>query len=349
VIIVPGLPGTHLGRRGFPFDDVIWLDFAAIHAGRLSELAFDTSSAPLDVLDVLDVVYLQLILRLRVAGYHVVVHPFDWRRPLAELGLELSARIHAQPGEVHVVAHSFGGLVTRAAIAVGAPKLGKVIMLAVPNQGTFAAVQGFRGNHWLLRLISAIEPQRTPHQLAEGVFSTWPSVYEQLPTRSLFDEIDLYDPRTWPSSGPAPRPELLAAAKEAQAWIRGVAGQFLVIAGYGVATVDRVALEPGEPGGFRYFQTDGGDGWATSRSARLDGYPCWHVQSGHIGMPNHPLVLSAVEDLLARGETDRLLDAPPPPRELPPLSDFDRPADPFGGRRGHEISLADVHDALNQV
>ena len=338
VLIVPGLPGSELGKGGHK----LWLDFAAVRGGRLLELAYDPGAPPLEVMGVFDLIYLQIQLRLRLRGYDVAVHPFDWRRPLPELGAELAVRLAAAGRQVHVVAHSMGGLVTRAATILGAPNLGKVILLGTPNHGSFTVVQGIRGRHWLLHLLSAVDAVHSADDLATGAFATWPSVYAQLPAGG---DLDLLDPRSWPSLGPRPQLDLLQGAPGVQEWLAGSRGQFHVIAGHGRATVDGVRRGDG---GFVYLQSDGGDGWVPTRLARLDDCPCYFAASGHILMPNDEAVIVAVEDLLARGESD-LPQAPPPPRALAPTSDRTPPPSPFGGRVGHDITEADVVDALTNL
>ena len=342
VLIVPGLPGSELGRGG----EKVWCDFAAIREGRLLELAYQPGAPPLDALDAFDLIYLQLRLRLRLHGHDVAIHPFDWRRPLAELGAELAARITAEERVVHVVAHSVGGLVTRAATVVGAPNLGKVIMLGTPNGGTFAAVQGIRGKHWMLHVLSAIDAQHTAAELAAGAFATWPSIYAQLPARGELGDLDLYHPSSWPDDGPRPDPDLLQAAPAVQEWLARSRGQFYVIAGYGLPTIERITRRGA---GFEYVQSDGGDGWVPVRMARLDGHPCYHARCGHIGMPNHDSIIRAVEDILARGETDLPRALPSASRDLPPSFDDTVHAAPFGGRLGHDIADEDILAAFTNL
>jgi pimeloyl-ACP methyl ester carboxylesterase len=346
VIIVPGLPGTTLGTPAFPVDDVVWFDPLGAFRGRLLELAVEPTSPPLSALGTLDAGYLQLTLRLRRAGYDVEVHPFDWRLSLDQLGVELARRIAAREGEVHLVAHSFGGLVARAALVAGAPRVGKVILLGTPNHGTFAPVQGIRGTHWLIRVLSALDAEHTPHQLAERVFASFPSVYEQLPTRRVFAGFDLYDPASWPGGGCLPRPGLLQRAPAIQERLTTARGRFVVIAGTGVPTIDHVEARGGV---FRYQGSTGGDGWVPARFAVLDDAPRYFVHASHLGMTNHGAVIDAVEDLLAGDATGRLPASAPPGTPVPDQSDADLPLPPFGGRKGSGLTAADLEALIEQL
>ena len=339
VLIVPGLPGTTLGRRGRVIDDTVW--FCPEIPGRLVELAVEPGAPPLEPLTVMPAIYGQLKLRLVLAGYDVDDHPFDWRKSLDELGAQLAVRLAAEEGEVQLVAHSFGGLVCRAAIAAGALNVGKVIMLGTPNHGSWATVQGLRGRHWLLRALAELQVARTAEDLATQIFNTFPSVYDQLPTRAMGGAVDLYDPEAWPVTGPRPRAELLARAPGVQDWVAQARGRFTVIAGHGVPTVERVEKN-GEV--FRYGRTTDGDGWVTARGAALDDAPCYFTTAAHLAMTNDGTVLSAVVDLLAH-DTTALLPVSRP--EGAPLADQVDAAP--GEHQDADLDSAELRDAVEQV
>jgi len=339
VIIVPGLGGSALRVGG----QDLWLDVEAIREGLLVELAYDPMAPALKTAGAIDTIYLQLRLRLQLLGYDVVVHAYDWRRRIEDLGAELAARIAiVGPGRpVHVVAHSMGGLVARAAAALGAASsLSKLILLGTPNGGTYAAAQGIRGTHWVLRALSVIDSRNSASALATGVFNTWPSVYQQLPREG---EVDFFDPRGWPQQGPQPRADLLRSSR----WSRdGLVGDHVdthSIVGHGWATVDGAKLGSR---GFEYLQSDGGDGLVPASLAALNGYPSYFVPSGHIMMPNYQDVVDAVESLLDRGECDL-------PRVMPPVkrlaSSSDEAPFPLLGRAGHDVTLADLYDAISNA
>src|SRR5688572_2733827 len=118
VYLVPGIMGSILGlRRRAPFpDDILWIDPVDIIFGRLTTLALPGKAAVVP-LGVVLYTYLKLKLLLRAAGIDAVFHHYDWRLGIDELGRELAERLRNDSAPaIMVVAHSLGGLVSRAAL-----------------------------------------------------------------------------------------------------------------------------------------------------------------------------------------------------------------------------------------
>lgn len=354
VLIVPALPGSELGRPAGGRADVVWFDVESIRQGRLVELAADATGAPLAPVGVAEPAYLQMILRLRLAGYDVATHPYDWRRSVRALGEELAARIRDEGREVHLVAHSFGGLVARAALLSGAPRVGKVIMVGTPHHGSFEVIQGLRGTHWVMHLLGAIDGKYTAQQLAERVFATWPSIYEALPDRRAPGALDVFDPGAWPRSGIAPHDDLLSAAVESRAWLDQPIPPpsarnpptLYSIAGYGLPTCQRAEVRDDV---FHYHRSDAGDGLVATDRATLEGHPRYYARCAHIGMANHDDVIAAVEDILETGRTGRLPTAPPAASVAAMLREDEVVEPPFDGLRGDQLDLSDLRDGFNEL
>ena len=306
VLIVPGIMGSQLGfDRPAPLPpDLLWVDAADISAGRLRALRMD-AAAPIRAMGVVLFTYLRLRLHLVASGFDVACVDYDWRLGIDVLGKQLAQRIEAEPhGNVHLVAHSMGGLVSRAAMSLPARrKVQQFVLLGSPNEGSFAGVQAVRGTYPVVRKLARLDARTSAEQLAEDVFNTFPSLYHLLPPPAHTHPIDLFDAAQWPRQGPRPRPELLHAAREGRAGLAKANERWSVVVGTGQPTVTGIEQVADD---FVYTVTPHGDGTIPVVSARLTGAHTYYVACAHSELTRDPLVASAVADILKSGATRRL-------------------------------------------
>jgi len=308
VFVVPGIMGSQLGlRRTAPLpNDILWLDPIDIELGRLSALRVP-GTAPIVSLGAMLWSYLRTKLHLRAAGFAAVFHDYDWRLGVDELGRALAERLRAEaPNPVMIVAHSLGGLVARAALRT-APMahVSRVVLLGVPNFGSFAPVQALRGTYAVVRKLARLVKTDTAEVLARDVFNTFPSLYHMIPHASRHGGPDLFDASQWPQSDPRPRAELLAAARTLPSALAPADERFSVIVGVGQETVTAVSRRNDE---FVYTITRRGDGTVPAISAQLPGANTYYARTAHSDLTREPAVATAVIDLLRKGRTRRLSD-----------------------------------------
>jgi pimeloyl-ACP methyl ester carboxylesterase len=307
VLIIPGIMGSQLGfERPAPLPpDLLWVDPVDIGAGRLRALRVE-EAAPIHAMGVVLFSYLRLRLQLAASGFDVACVDYDWRFGVDELGRQLAQRIEAEPhAQVHLVAHSMGGLVSRAALSLPVRhKVRQVVLLGVPNEGSFACVQAIRGTYPVVRKLARLDARASAEQLAQEVFNTFPSLYHLLPTSARTHPIDLFDANQWPQHGPRPRPELLRAARESRACLDCAHAHYSVVAGTGQPTVTGVERE-GED--FVYTVTRHGDGTIPTVSAKLEGARHYYMACAHGDLTRDPLVANAIADILKSGATRRLV------------------------------------------
>lgn len=347
VLILPGIMGSKLGYPVdiSPLDDVIWLNPLAIAQGRLSQLNLSSGGTgkPIKALGVLLYTYLSLKLRLRIAGFDADFHPYDWRMSLPELGKDLADRIVSEQREVSIVAHSMGGLVTRACFAHQPTKLKRVVMLGTPNFGSYAPVQAFRGKNGTVEKVALLDLKHSSAELSR-IFATFPGLLEMIPAPSPVPQIDLFDPAKWPVQGEKPSAAALAAAKAAQSTLplSGKGVDMIVVAGVNEPTVvdaqlDRVTDE------LVYMVSDDGDGTVPLNRCVLNEARTYYVEGEHGSLPGHREIQRALPELLTTGQTSGLSSTRPARRSRGGPT-FVREAE-LGmrvARRGAGIAASDV-------
>jgi pimeloyl-ACP methyl ester carboxylesterase len=312
VIVVPGIMGSQLGLLRKPPlpNDVLWVDPIDIQLGRLATLRVPR---PADTKPVANIVslgvviysYLRLKLQLRAAGFAAAFHDYDWRLGVDELGRSFAERLRDEPCErLAIVAHSMGGLVSRAAVVLpGAERVQRVILLGTPNYGSFATIQALRGTYAVVRKLARLANEVSAEALAGEVFNTFPSLYHMLPAAHASDGTDLFDPAIWPASGPQPDPDLLEHARTVQGGLAQPDSRFACIVGIGQETVTSVRRRNDD---FVYTITRHGDGTVPAISAALPGAPVHYAPVAHSDLTRDPVVAAAVVDLLSKGTTQRL-------------------------------------------
>jgi len=305
VFVLPGIMGSQLGthRRVPQPNDILWLDPVDIGFGKLMTLEM-SAGVPIVSLGVMLYTHLKLKLFLRSAGYDAVFYDYDWRLGVDELGLQLAERLRAEQGKIAIVAHSMGGLVARAALALaGTEKVERFIMLGTPNFGSFAPVQALRGTYAVVRKIARLDMRNSAETLAEKIFSTFPSLYHLLPPTGHSGATDLFDPSQWPRFGPRPRVDLLESARALERMLAPPDSRFAVIVGVNQETVTSVDREHDD---FVYTITRYGDGTVPTACAVLPGARTYFTQVSHSELTRDRKVADAVGDLLRSGETRRL-------------------------------------------
>src|SRR3984893_11118829 len=306
VFVVPGIMGSQLGLKRQPPlpHDILWLDPIDIGIGRLSSLHM-SAGVPIVPLGVVLYSYFRLKLNLRASGFAPVLYDYDWRLGVDQLGAALAERIRNEEADrIMIVAHSMGGLVSRAALAQpGMIKVERLVLLGTPNFGSFAPLQALRGTYSVVRKIARLASRGSPESLAGRIFNTFPSLYHMLPNGQCNGSADLFDPAEWPRSGPRPNRALLRDARDIQSKLVQADERISVVVGVGQETVTAVAKRRAD---FVYTITRHGDGTVPAVSAGLPGARNHYTLAAHSDLTRDPIVAAAVADLLHTGETEHL-------------------------------------------
>lgn len=351
VVVIPGIMGSELTHYRGGDGDRIWLNLPRVALGRLSRLRLSADGrsefAPDDdcqATGILKRYYGELLLTLAV-HWTVRTFWFDWRKDINTAADALAAQLSAWFGDdtpVHIVAHSMGGLVARTFIARHAERWhgmwdagdagggrpgergGRLLMLGTPNYGSYASVQTLTGLEGTLRKLDLLDLSHDHSELQE-IVNSFVGVYQMLPAPAKVPSAaSLYDPLTY-GDLPVSR-DHLDSARAYHDVLRDVIDpdRMIYIAGYDQPTFNNVVVDPatGLPDvrdSEAYGVTRDGDGRVPHDLGRLktaseDDVPTYYLVEQHGDLPRNGDFLSSVDELLAAGQTERLIDSLPTDR-----------------------------------
>ena len=211
LIFLPGIMGSQLNSR--TRGGVWWLDVRNLDKIDRLRLAPDgsTDADPQDAVvpfttDPTYDPFLVAVLAEDRLGHELFA--YDWRKPLAAGTAALKKKIeeiHAGNGgrEVHLVAHSMGGLLVRATLAAHGDdalwsKLGKIVFIGTPHYGAPVIASYLKKHLWGFELLALLGKY-----LSRETFRSLWGVLSLLPAPAgVYPGTRPNDPRPWTGGGP---------------------------------------------------------------------------------------------------------------------------------------------------
>jgi pimeloyl-ACP methyl ester carboxylesterase len=320
VYVVPGVMGSHLGVG----NNRIWLDILELARGGI--LNMQLSNRAVRPHSLLALAYGRLVEYLS-STHEVIPFPFDWRLSILDEAERFARTIEAKLDEtketkqpVRIVAHSMGGLLSRAMIATW-PDVWKrmldrdgarLVMMGTPNHGSHKIARLILGRESTLQMIATLD-FRNPAQRLLEVITRFPGILQLLP---MDDKLwDFLDETTWnkfPASGRWVKPlqKDLDEAKKFKTVVnsRTFTPQDPIVYVAGVGNGAPVGLDLSNTGEVLFRGTNEGDGTVTWQSGILPEFEgrTWFMPVAHGNLANHRDSFAAIYDLLQQGTTTRL-------------------------------------------
>ncbi len=332
VVLLPGIMGSNLsggGRRQ-------WMRLSALMAGGLvDDLHVDAEDV--SAVSAMDDFYGELVRYLVDKGFEVEVFAFDWRLSLKQAGAALDTKLqslleHKQP--LKLLAHSMGGLVVRQLMidhsvawrALRDLPSTRTVLLGTPWRGSHLVTEVLSGHSSRVRQLYLLDLKHTKRRILETI-GAYPGVLELLP----LDEPLLRTTEEWGRITDAAGrgvPQLDGRALETfqtyQAEV--VAGinelraidfeRLTYVAGSYDETVDGYGFEYRRfrrRQTLRYRTTPLGDGsvtWARGIPGALPEAQVYYAKVEHGRLCATSAIFGGILDLLERGTTRSLPDAP---------------------------------------
>ena len=318
VFVLPGIMGSHLNIG----DREVWLHYLALLRGGLGDLA-DITATNVHPAALVGDGYRELCEFLQ-HSHEVIPFAYDWRRSVKAaatlLAVEVDNALRRTQKPVRIIAHSMGGLVARAMIAIR-PDLwdrmcerdgAQLLMLGTPNRGSHDIVEALLGTAATVQQLALLDLTHDTTEIVD-IVAKFPGVLELLPS-----DGDYFDTARWSGwrdqrpGTPVLSQDLLIAAGKAHdsghLTLFPHSDRVHYVAGTSPRTVTKVDVTGGR---VVLTCTTEGDGRVTYSSGRLPGVRTWYMDAVHGDLASHRPGMPALHDLLDTGTTSRLSTAPP--------------------------------------
>ena len=354
LVVLPGIMGSELATDARNAGAPVWLSTGALLRGQLQLLNLAVGDG-LEATGMMALSY-ERLLEAASQRYHVVSFAFDWRKPVTDAGEALFTllrdtllpRARALGVALHLMAHSMGGLVARAALfhdsrAAERAALwrdltasgGRLLMLGTPNLGSYAPVQLLLQQHRLGQLVAAAAAKVTAADLARWG-AAFPGLMAMLPAKDDPEFGNLFAPDSWAKmqsvdkSVTPPDKDVLRKAALLRAWLSSSFealcqdSRVLYVAGLGITPLGLKVINGAGAGGggtgqtsklLRLGATQQGDGTVPWTSNLLP-VRTWYVACGHGELLDQADAFEAYFELLAQGRSSRLSQQPPATRAI---------------------------------
>lgn len=362
MILIPGIMGSTLSVGGKDQ----WIQMKAINKGAIvDKLAFDSKNVKAS--GVVEKFYKEFGDHFS-SKYDVVSYEFDWRKSVSEAAVGLEALIKRMLKgnvNVHIVAHSMGGLLARQCMidfpetwdAFMKPKNNKYVMLGTPWLGSYLIMEVLTGHSRRVKQLAMIDFRNDREDLLE-VFWKFPGVFELLPveeistrkfwTATFWNTIktkanlkrmpDLSDNKDSLSKFSDFRNKILTFLKELDTEEKS---DFFQKIYYVCGKADKTVCDYSYKNRFLsrhkklvYKATSHGDGsvtWKTGIPKQLlKSNNLYYTNTSHGELANEPSMFDGVMELLERGKTNKLEAQPP------------------SNTRGEEV-ITDVHEFVEPL
>lgn len=186
VILIPGIMGSTLSKN----DNEQWVAMREINKGGIvKNLKINATSVK--ATGIIKKFYSKLANHLSVK-YDVISLEFDWRKSVSKGAISLSKHIEKITKDhkvnIHIVAHSMGGLVARQCmmnhpstwVKFNQNKNNKLVLLGTPWLGSYLIMEVLTGHSKRVKQLAAIDFKNDKSDLLK-VFWKYPGIFELLP------------------------------------------------------------------------------------------------------------------------------------------------------------------------
>lgn len=342
LVFLPGIMGSKLNADGAR----VWLAPQRLALGGISQIAMNTK-AKVTVDGLIGMAYGDLYAHL--GRTHVLeCFDYDWRQPILDLGKALARRLRERVPDpskrpVHILAHSMGGLVVRAAFAqdetlwqdIAAHPDSALLMLGTPNRGSHLFVETLLGQSDTIRTLAGFDQHHRLQQILD-IVAAFPGAVQLLPAPGFIDTGDIqqhayYERSTWDALaavnddfwfgkqlGGKPSEKRLADAKtfwnmvSDTRWVGTATDRIAYVFGQRDNTPCGILKQVDGAGnaiGIVLRGTPDGDGSVTWASGRLAGLPDerqWLMPADHMGLTSTPEFFDDITALLTGGVPRKL-------------------------------------------